>query len=94
MKIIEVNRSKVIKQVKKKFVTSFNIVYIDLISFYFGLKIEINYIKKILKLFQPAYINKILVKYHFNQAKPCNIPIKEKILLFNEKLEASQAKQK
>ena len=65
-----------------------------LISFYFSLKVKKDYIKKILKLFQPVYIDKIWVKYHLDQTKLCNIPMKEKILLPNKRPEANQRKRK
>lgn len=47
-----------------------------------------------LKLSQPAYINKILAKYHLDLVKPCNTPMKEAILLPNKGQEATQAEQK
>lgn len=65
---------------------------IDPISFYFSLKIEKNCIKRILKLFQPAYIDKIPAKYHLNQAKLWNVTIKKRILLPNKRPKASQVK--
>lgn len=68
-------------------------VDMDPISFYHGLKVERNCIKKILKSSQSAYIDKILAKYYLNQAKPWNVSMKKGILLPNERLEASQAEQ-
>lgn len=91
--IIRVKESKVIKQVKRKLAAAFNIVDISHISFYFGLKIEKNCIIKILKLFQPAYIDKILAKYHLNQAKLSNIPMKKGILLPSKGSEVKQTEQ-
>ena len=91
IKIMEVKGSRVIEQVKKELAAAFDIVDMGSISFYLGLKVEKNPIKKILKLSQPAYIDKILAKYHLDQAKPCNVPIKKGILLPNEGPEASQA---
>lgn len=88
--IIEDKKSEVIEQVKKKFVAAFDIVNIGPISL---LKIERYCIKKILKLFQLAYINKIMVKYYLNQAKPYNGLIKERILLPNKRSKASQVEQ-
>lgn len=61
------------------------------ISFYLGLKVERDRAKRTLKLSQPAYIDKILAKYHLDQAKPCNTPMKEATLLPSEGTEASQA---
>lgn len=48
-------------------------INMDPISFFFGLKVEKNQIQKILKLFQLVYIDKILAKYHFDQAKLYNV---------------------
>ena len=64
------------------------------ISLYLGLKIKKNHIKKILKLSQPAYIDKILAKYYLNQVKPYNVPINKKILPPNKGPKASQVEQK
>lgn len=85
---------EIIKQVKKKLGKACNMIDIGSISFYFSLKIEKDCIKKILKLFQLAYIDKILAKYYLDQAKSCNIPMKIEILLLNEGSEASQIEQK
>lgn len=51
IKIMRVKRLEVIEQVKKKLATAFHMVDISPISFYLGLKVEKNRIKKILKLF-------------------------------------------
>lgn len=67
-------------------------VNISLISFYLGLKFKKTQVKKLLKLLQPAYIVKIMKKYHFNQAKLYNILMKEGLILLNKGLEAYQAK--
>ena len=91
IKIIGVKGLGFIKQVKKKLATAFDMVDIGPISFYLSLKVEKNRIKRILKLSQPAYVDKILAKYHLDQAKPCNVPMKEGILLPNKGSEASQA---
>lgn len=61
-----VKKSGVIKQVKKKLSITYNMVDIGPISFYLSLKVEKNDIKKIFKLFQPAYIDKILAKYYLD----------------------------
>lgn len=61
-----IKESNHIKKIKQKLVTTFKIVDIEPISFYVGLKIERNQAKKILKLLQSAYIDKILTKYHLN----------------------------
>ena len=84
-----VKGSEVIEQVKRELAAAFDMIDMGPISFYFGLKVEKDCIKKILKLSQPAYIDKILTKYHLDQAKLCNVSIKEGILLSNEGPEAS-----
>lgn len=66
IKIIKVKSLKIIDQVKRNFTATFKIVDIGLISFHFSLKVDRNLAKKTLKLLQPAYINKILIKYHLN----------------------------
>ncbi len=70
---------------------AFEIVDMGPISFYLGLKVERDRQKKTLKLFQPAYIDKILSKYHLDLAKPCNTSMKKAILLPNEGPKAIQA---
>ena len=80
-----------IKRVKAKLTTAFEIVDMGPISFYLGLKVERDQQKRSLKLFEPTYIEKILEKYYLYLAKPCNIPMKEEILLPNKGSEASQA---
>ncbi len=87
-------RSGHIEKVKYELTTAFEMVDMGLISFYLGLKVERNCQNKILKLSQPIYIDKILAKYHLNQVKPCNTPMKEAILLPNKGPEASQANRK
>lgn len=47
------------------------------ISFYLGLKVDWNQEKKIIKLSQLAYINKVLEKYHLSKANTVNTPMKE-----------------
>lgn len=51
IKIMGIKGSKVIERVKKKLAAAFDMVDIDPISFYFGLKIERDCIIKILKLY-------------------------------------------
>lgn len=66
IKIMEVKSLKIIDQVKRNFTAAFKIVDIGLINFYFSLKVDRSLAKKTLKLLQPAYIDKILIKYHLN----------------------------
>lgn len=51
------------------------------ISFYLGLKVERDREKRTIKLSQPAYIDKILSKFHLDQASPANTPMKESAVL-------------
>lgn len=68
---------KVITRVKIKLSTTFKIIDdIELISFYLGLKININCKKKTIKLSQLIYIEKILTKYHLDKAIIINTSIK------------------
>ena len=91
IKVMGVKRSGHIDRVKLELAAAFEMVDMGPISFYLGLKVERDRQNKTLKLSQPAYIEKILAKYHLDQAKPCNTPMKEAILLPNEGPEASQA---
>ena len=91
IKVIGVKESGQIKRVKRKLAAAFEIVDMRPINFYLGLKVESDRQKKTLKLFQPAYIDKIILKYHFDLAKPYNTLMKEAIFLPNEGPEAKQA---
>lgn len=51
IKIIRAKGSRFIEQVQKKLTITFDMVNIGPISFYFGLKVKRNYIKKTPKLF-------------------------------------------
>lgn len=59
-------------------------VDIGSISFYLGLKVNQNYEKKIFKLPQPKYIDKILAKFYLDQANTLNTPIKKALFTPNE----------
>ena len=61
-----VKRSGVIQRVKTELATAFEIVDMGPISFYLSLKNEKDQSKWTLKLFQSAYIHKILIKFHLN----------------------------
>lgn len=94
IKIMQVKRLHDIKKIKRELVTGFEMVDMGLVSFYLGLKVERDHLKKMPKLFQLTYINRILSKYHLNLAKPCNTLMKKVIFLLNKRLEAKQAEQK
>lgn len=66
IKIIDIKKSENIAKIKKKLVARFLKIDLGLISFFFSLKIERDKEKRIIKLFQPTYINKIFSKYHLN----------------------------
>ena len=51
------------------------------ISFYIGLKVERDRTNQTIKLFQPTYIDKMLVRFHLNKANVINTPIKKMSLL-------------
>lgn len=65
IKVKEIEKSGIINRIKQELAITFNLIDMGLISFYLGLKVEKNQQKKTLKLFQLAYINKILAKYYF-----------------------------
>ena len=91
IKVIGVNGSGHIERVTQELAAAFEMIDMGPISFYLGLKVERDRQNRTLKLSQPAYIEKILAKCHLDQAKPCNTPMEEAILLSNEGSEASQA---
>lgn len=65
------------------------------ISFYQGLKVDEDQEKKIIKLFQPIYIDKILIKFHLNKAHFINIRMKKNAFLHqktNEEISAFEKK--
>ena len=43
------------------------------ISFYLGLKIKQDRTNRIIKLFQPTYIDKVLTNFHLDKANVINI---------------------
>ena len=77
IKIMGIKRSGFIERVKAELVAAFSMVDMSPISFYLGLKVTRNREKKTIKLLQPAYINKVLEKFHLNGANTANRPIKE-----------------
>lgn len=54
----------IIDQIQVTLTTIFKIVDMELISFYLSLKVNQNHRRKIIKLFQPIYIIKILSKFY------------------------------
>lgn len=82
----------VIARVKIELPTAFDMIDIELISFYLGLKVEKFCQKKIIKLSQPVYIQKIFIKYHLDKANLTNILMKEIALKPNFFTKITQAK--
>ena len=60
IKVMGVKGSVHIDRTKRELAAAFEIVDMRSISFYLGLKVERDGQKQTLKLFQPAYIDKIL----------------------------------
>lgn len=87
--------SNIITRVKQELTTVFEIANMGPISFYLGLKVTQDQEKKILKLSQLAFIDKILAQFHLNQAKTSNTLMKKTCLLFNKgKKEITTAEKK
>lgn len=74
-------KSGMIEAVKAELTLAILIVDMGLISFYLSLKLEQNREKRIIKLFQATYIDKVLAKFHFNKAHTINMLMKEMTIL-------------
>lgn len=81
IKIMGTKRNGFIGKVKAKLTAAFSIVDMGLISFYLSLKMIQDREKKMIKLLQPAYIDKILEKFYLRGANTANYLIKESTLL-------------
>ena len=81
IKIMGIKRSGFIERVKAELAAAFSIVDMGPISFYLGLKVTRDREKKTIKLSQPAYIDKVLEKFHLSGANTANSPMKELALL-------------
>ena len=81
IKIIRSKRSRVIQKVKDGLTAIFLMVDMGPISFYLDLKVERDQEKRTIKLFQLAYIDKVLEKYHLDKPNAVNTPMKETELL-------------
>lgn len=81
IKIMTSKESRIIQCVKAELAAAFAIIDMDPISFYLGLKVEQDWAKHTIKLLQPVYINKVLFKFHLDQAHAVNTPIKKTTLL-------------
>ena len=81
IQIIAPKRSGMIERVKAELAFAFLMADMGPISFYLGPKVERDREKKTFKLSQPAYIDKVLTRFHLDKANPVNTPMKESALL-------------
>lgn len=81
IKIMAPKESGIIQRVKAELIVAFSMVDMGSISFYLGLKVERNREERTIKLSQPAYIDKVLNKFHLDKANTVNTPMKETTLL-------------
>ena len=81
IKIIGIKESGFIARVKAELAAAFSIVDMGPISFYLGLKVTQDREKKTIKLSQPAFIDKVLKKFHLSGANTANSPMKKSALL-------------
>ena len=80
IKIMALKDSGFIQRIKAELAAIFSMVDMGPISFYLGLKIERDRIKCTIKLLQPAYIDKVLYRFHLDQAYMINTSMKETAL--------------
>lgn len=90
-KIMGPKDTGVIARVKMELTGAFEMVDMGPINFYLGLKVDRNREKKTIKFSQPAYIQKVLTKYHLDKANTTNTPMKEVTLGPTLSTEATQA---
>ena len=81
IKIMAPKGSGITQRVKMELTSAFSIVDMGPISFYLGLKVERDREKRTIKLSQPAYIDKVLSKFHLDKAHTATTPIKESSIL-------------
>ena len=81
IKVMALKGSGIIQHVKAELAAAFSMVDMGPISFYLGLKVKRDQAKRRIKLSQPAYIDKVLSKFHLDQAHAVNTPMKETALL-------------
>ena len=74
IKIMAPKESGMIERVKAELTSAFSMADMGPISFYLGLKVERDREKKIIKLSQPSYIDKVLAKFHLEQSSPRSMP--------------------
>lgn len=66
-----------ISRVKSELAAAFSMVDMRPISFYLGLKVQRDRGKRTIKLSQPAYIDKVLSRFHLDKAHAVTTPMKE-----------------
>ncbi len=81
IKVITPKGSGIIQRVKMELTATFSMVDMGRISFYLGLKVKRNRKKQTIKLSQPAYIDKVLNRFHIDKANTVHNPMKETTLL-------------
>ena len=84
LNIIGPKGSQMITEVKRQLKLAFKMVDMGPISYYLGLKVERDRVKRIIKLSQPTYIEKVLESFHMQNAKTANTPMREECLFTNE----------
>ena len=84
LNIIGPKGSPMISEVKKQLNIAFKMVDMGPISHYLGLKVERNRDNRTIKLSQSTYIEKVLEKFHMQNAKTTTTPMKEGSLFRNE----------
>ena len=78
--VIAPQGSGIIQRIKTELTAAFSMVDMGSISFYLGLKIEQNREKRTIKLSHLAYIDKVLNRFHFDEANAVDTLMKETTL--------------
>ncbi len=81
IKIMAPKGSNIIARVNSELAAAFSMVDMGPISFYLGLKVERDRAKRTIKLSQPAYIDKVLSRFHLDKAHTATTPMKESATL-------------
>lgn len=86
IKIMAPKGSGMTQRVKAELAAAFSMVDMGPISFYLGLKVQRDRENRTIKLSQPAYIDKVLTRFHLDNANAVNAPMKE-TALFQPRIE-------
>lgn len=81
IKIMAPKGRRMIERVKSELTSAFSMIDMGPISFYQGLKVQRDRENRKIKLSQPAYIDKVLSKFHLDKAHSVNTPMKESAIL-------------